>query len=154
MAKKKKKTFLVSKYFYWLRYRIGEYCLRGFVSILPWIPRRLVQLFTSAGARLTFALLWKYRKRMEENLSMAMGAEFIMREKGQAVVWRAWRNFAQGVYETTCTMHSPKEKICAAVAFEGEGHLQQALARGKGVIALSAHLGNFTMIGARVAAAG
>ena len=91
---------------------------------------------------------------MEENLSMAMGAEFIMREKGQAVVWRAWRNFAQGVYETTCTVHSSKEKICAAVAFEGEGHLQQALARGKGVVALSAHLGNFTMIGARLAAAG
>lgn len=151
---KKKERFPVRKFFYRLRYRIGEYCLRGFVSILPWIPRRLVQLFTSAVARLTFALLWKYRKRMEENLSMAMGAEFITRERRRAVVWRAWRNFAQGMYETTCTVHSSKEKICAAVAFEGEGHLQQALARGKGVIALSAHLGNFTMIGARLAAAG
>ncbi len=154
MAEKKKKTFLVRKFFYGLRYRIGEYCLRGFVAILPWIPRRVILLFTSAVARLTFALLWKYRKRMEENLSMAMGGEFTTREKRRAVVWKAWRNFAQGVYETTCTLHSSKEKICSAVAFEGEEHLQQALAREKGVIALSAHLGNFTMIGARLAAGG
>jgi len=98
---KKKERFPVRQFLYRLRYRIGEYCLRGFVSILPWIPRRLVQLFTLAVARLTFALLWKYRRRMEENLSMAMGAEFITRERRQAVVWRAWRNFAQGMYETT-----------------------------------------------------
>ena len=37
---------------------------------------------------------------------------------------------------------------------EGEEHLKRALAKGKGVIALSAHLGAFTMIGARLAAAG
>ena len=40
------------------------------------------------------------------------------------------------------------------VAVEGEEHLARALAKGKGVVALSAHLGNFAMIGARVAAAG
>ena len=37
---------------------------------------------------------------------------------------------------------------------EGEEHLKRALAKGKGVIALSAHLGAFTMIGGRLAAAG
>jgi len=111
-------------------------------------------LFTSAAARLTFATLWKYRRRMEENLFMGMGEEFITREKRQAVVWKAWRNFAQGVCETTCALHSSKEKIYSAVAFEGEEHLRRALERRKGVIALSAHLGNFTMIGARLAAAG
>jgi KDO2-lipid IV(A) lauroyltransferase len=44
--------------------------------------------------------------------------------------------------------------ICASVPIEGEKYLQQALKKGKGVIALGAHLGNFTMIGPRVAAAG
>jgi KDO2-lipid IV(A) lauroyltransferase len=37
---------------------------------------------------------------------------------------------------------------------EGEEHLKCALAKGKGVIALSAHLGAFTLIGARLAAGG
>lgn len=151
---KKKKRLLRGKFLYWLRYRVGEYCLRGFVALLPWIPRRLIMLLTAAAARLTFFLLWRYRQRMEENLSAAMGQEFRTPESRRAVAWKAWRNFAQGVYETTCTLHSSKEKICAEVAMEGEAHLQGALARGKGVIALSAHLGNFTIIGTRLAAAG
>ncbi len=41
-----------------------------------------------------------------------------------------------------------------AVTIEGEEHLKQALSRGKGAIALSAHLGNFTLIGSRLAADG
>lgn len=154
MAKKKKQRFPVRKFFYWLRYRTGEYCLRGFVAILPWIPRRLILLLTSAAARLTFAILWKYRKRMEENLAAAMGEEFATQAGRKAVVWRAWRNFAQGVYETTCALHRSKGEIRSNVAIQGEEHLQRALVRGKGVVALSAHLGNFTMIGARLAAAG
>ena len=149
-----RKQFLLGKFLYGLRYRMGEYCLRGFVAILPWIPRRPVLLFTSAASRLTFLVLWKYRRRMEENLSMAMGGEFRTRERRDAVVWRAWRNFAQGVYETTCAVYDSKEDICSAVAVEGEEHLRRALERGRGVIALSAHLGNFTMIGTRLAAAG
>lgn len=149
-----RKQFLLGKFLYGLRYRMGEYCLRGFVAILPWIPRRPVLLFTSAASRLTFLVLWKYRRRMEENLSMAMGGEFRTRERRDAVVWRAWRNFAQGVYETTCAVYDSKEDICSAVAVEGEEHLRRALKQGRGVIALSAHLGNFTMIGTRLAAAG
>lgn len=149
-----RKQFLLGKFLYGLRYRMGEYCLRGFVAILPWIPRRPVLLFTSAASRLTFLILWKYRRRMEENLSMAMGEEFRTRERRDAVVWRAWRNFAQGVYETTCAVYDSREDICSAVAVEGEEHLRRALERGRGVIALSAHLGNFTMIGTRLAAAG
>ncbi len=151
---KKKKRLPIREFLYGLRYRIGEYCLRGFVLVLPRIPQRLLLLFTSAAARLTFAILWKYRIRMEENLSMAMGREFSTAEKRRAIVRMAWRNFAQGVYETACTLHTSKEKICSTVVIQGEEHLRRALEREKGVIALSAHLGNFTMIGPRLAAAG
>src|SRR3989338_5595846 len=152
MAKKKKRY--IGKFFYWLRYRIGEYCLRGFVALLPGIPRRVIVRFVSLAARLTFLLLWRFRKRAYENLSMVMGKEFHTREGRETIAWKAWRNFAQGVYETTCAVYDSKEDICSAVAVEGEEHLRRALERGRGVIALSAHLGNFTMIGTRLAAAG
>jgi KDO2-lipid IV(A) lauroyltransferase len=149
-----KDRFPFKKFLFWLRYRTGEYCLRGFIFVLPRIPHRLLVLFTSAAARLTFAILWRYRKRMEENVSLAMSEEFLTEERRRTVVRMAWRNFARGVYETACALYTSREMICASVAIQGEEYLKQALARGNGVIALSAHLGNFTMIGPRLAAAG
>jgi KDO2-lipid IV(A) lauroyltransferase len=70
------------------------------------------------------------------------------------LIWQAWKNFARGVLETCAVMHLSKETIVSTITMEGEEHLKRALARGKGVLALSAHLGAFTMIGARVAAGG
>ncbi|MGH7766178.1 MAG: lysophospholipid acyltransferase family protein [Candidatus Binatia bacterium] len=139
----------------WLRYRGAEYSCRCFVRALPWMPERSVNFLASALSRFTFAILWKYRSRMEQNLALALGEELPSREQRQEVIRRVWRNFAQGVLETLPLLHSPKnEKVIASVAIAGEEHLKRALAKGKGVIALSAHLGNFMMIGIRLAAAG
>jgi KDO2-lipid IV(A) lauroyltransferase len=151
--RKRRRSRLV-QFLYDLRYRIGEFAVRGFVAGLPLIPDRLLVFLTVCSARLTFALLWKYRARMEENLALALGREFCEPAERKALVWRAWKNFARGVLDTTAVMHFPREKIIAAVALEGEEHLRRALEKGRGVLALSAHLGSFTMIGARLAAGG
>jgi KDO2-lipid IV(A) lauroyltransferase len=139
---------------YWLRYRIAEYSLRGFVAAFPRIPERLLFAFASLGERLSFALLWRYRIRMEANLTMAMAEEFRTSAERKILVRKAWRNFSQGFLETSRAMYLSKEEILSMVTLEGEDHLKRALAKKKGVIALSAHLGNFTMIGIRLAAAG
>jgi KDO2-lipid IV(A) lauroyltransferase len=139
---------------YWLRYRTGEYCVNGFVAVLPWIPQSVLTGFTKMGAHLTFHLLREYPKRMEKNLSLVMGEEFPTRKERKALVRRAWINFAQGIQETATAIGAPKVKILSTVTFEGQEHLKPALERKKGVIGLSAHLGNFTLIGARLAAEG
>ena len=85
---------------------------------------------------------------------MAMGEELPSPEERKALIRRAWRNFGQGILETGVAMNATKEQVLSAVSIEGEEYLKRALAKGKGVIALSAHLGNFMMIGIRLAAAG
>ena len=136
------------------RYRVGEYSLRGFVELLPRLPAGAVSALASAASRATFRMLWRYRSRMERNLELAMGRELPARKQRMAVVRRAWRNFAQCILETTRLMHEPKDRIVAEVEIDGEEHLKSALAKNKGVIALSAHLGNFTILGPRLAADG
>jgi len=111
-------------------------------------------LYMSIMARLTFALLWKYRVRMEENIAIGIGDEISEPAARKALVWRAWKNFAQGILDTAHVTHWSKEKILATITLKGEDNLKQALAKSKGVLALSAHLGNFTLIGGRLAAAG
>jgi len=146
--------FPFKKFLYWLLYRIAEYCLRAIIFLVPRIPHRLLVLITSATVRLTFAILWPYRKLMEENVSMALSDQFLPVERRKTVARMAWRNFVQGLYETACALYTSRDMICASVAIEGEEHLKRALEKGKGVIAFGAHLGNFTMIAPRLAAAG
>lgn len=141
-------------FFYWLRYRIGEFFLRGFIRVFPRVPSRLMLAFTAFVSRLTLVLLWKYRRRMEENVAAGMAEAFPTSEERRRLVRSAWDHFARGVYETIAVVHSSPEKVCSAIDVQGEEFLKQALNKGKGVIALSAHLGNFTLIGARLAAAG
>jgi len=124
------------------------------VTLLPWVPYRLLVAYTSFNAWVTFGLLWQYRNRMVENVGMALSDQFPTLEQRKALAWRAWQNFARGILDTSAILHFPKQKIIDTVSLEGEEHLRSALAKGKGVLALSAHLGSFTLIGARLAAGG
>ena len=139
---------------YNFRYRCGEQALRSFVHILPYIPNGMTRGFTRLMARATFIFMRGYRKRMAENIESVLGQEIPDPRERQKLAWRAWLNFAQGVLETARVMYFSREKIISTVVLEGEEHIQRALEKGKGVLALSAHLGSFTLIGARLAASG
>ncbi|MDP2606762.1 MAG: lysophospholipid acyltransferase family protein [Deltaproteobacteria bacterium] len=152
--RRKRKRSRLAQFRYASRYRVGEYAVRGFIAVSPLIPYGLLLRFTNLFAWVAFGVLRTYRTRMEENLVAALGEEIRAPNERKALVWRAWKNFARGVLDTTAVMHFSREKILATVAVEGEEHLERALGKGRGVLALSAHLGSFTMIGARLAAGG
>jgi len=153
MRKTKRRRSESRRLLYRLRYRLGEQVLRWFIQSLPYLPPRLVFAFTRFMARVAFIVLSGYRKRMHENIASVFGDEFSEPER-KALVWAAWLSFARGVLDTTQVMHYSREQILSAVKLEGEDHIKRALEHGKGVLALSAHLGSFTMIGARLAAGG
>jgi KDO2-lipid IV(A) lauroyltransferase len=143
-----------AEFFHSLRYRAGEYALRSFLLLLPWIPYRWLETFTSTMAQFAFLVLWKYRTRMEESIAKAFGDRMSDPVERLALMRRAWKNFARGVLDTMVIMHKLPAQVIDVVAVDGEEHLKRALSKGNGVIALSAHLGAFTLIGARLAAAG
>jgi len=146
--------FPFKKFLYWSLYRTAEYCLRAIIFLVPRIPDRLLDSIRWVTVHVTFAILWPYRNLMEENISMALGDESLPGERRRSLARTAWKNFVHGLYETARTLYTSKETTCASVAIKGEEYLQRALKKGKGAIALGVHLGNFTMIGSRLAAAG
>ena len=149
----KKRRSTARRVFYGLRYRVGAHALRSFVQILPILPRRLVLGYTRLMAGITYVLFWNYRKRMQENVALVFANELSERER-KALVRTVWLSFTRGVLETIEALHYSKERILSLVKLEGEEHVQRALEQGQGVLALSAHLGSFTMIGPRLAAGG
>ena len=142
------------RFLQWIRYRIGEAFLRGFIALLPWLPKRFFSVLTRLGSLLAYYVLWKYPRRMEENILAVMEKEFPSRRERRELVRKAWSNFALGVHETTCSLNISQEDLRRSVAMEGEEHLIRALERKNGIVALSAHMGNFTLIGAYLAAKG
>ena len=153
-GRRSKKRSALNRFFYRLRYGLGAYALRVFILVLGRLPDHMLVSAATFWAWITYKLLWRYRIRMEENIATVAGDRFPHEAQRKAMVWRIWKNFLLGLFEAGASIDSPKEAIIAKVRVEGEQHLRDALAQRKGVLALSAHLGNFAMIGARLAAAG
>lgn len=153
-TKNKGKRSRLGQALYAVRYRIGEYALRGTMAVLHGLPNRFLDFYAQFLASLSFVFLRGYRSRMEENVALTLGEQLPTEQSRKDLVWRAWLNFARGVSDTIRVMLLSKQEIISLVELQGDEHIKRALGKGKGVIALSAHLGSFTMIGARLAAAG
>jgi KDO2-lipid IV(A) lauroyltransferase len=153
-GRRSKKPSAVRQFFYRLRYGLGAYVLRVFILVLGRLPDGMVVSAATFWAGITHTLLWRYRIRMEQNIATAAGDRFPDKATRKAMVWRVWKSFMRALFEAGALIHYPKEAIIAKIRVEGEQDLRDALAQRKGVLALSAHLGNFAIIGARLAAAG
>jgi lauroyl/myristoyl acyltransferase len=65
----------------------------------------------------------------------------------QALTRQVCVSIAKGHYELFRVSRLTLEEVRGLVQIEGFDHLEQALARGKGVIAVTAHLGNMDLVG-------
>jgi predicted LPLAT superfamily acyltransferase len=114
-----------------------------------------VVFFSKIVGTLTFYLYKKYRERVIGNLSLAFGNEKDSKEI-RRLAKEIFYHFTLTPLETVYLAANgiPFEHFLLNIKIEGKEHLDAALARGKGVIALGAHLGSFTLLGTRLAIEG
>lgn len=111
----------------------------------------------SAALRLGMLLGWMvwfidrgHRKIANENLLRAL-PDLKARERGQ-IVFDVYKNLGLSLAEWGHNQGLSREALLKRVAFEGFEHADHGLAKGKGVLIVVAHLGNWEMAGAVVAA--
>jgi Kdo2-lipid IVA lauroyltransferase/acyltransferase len=121
--------------------------------VIRLVPRRLLVAVFRTMADAGFYLSRGFRERSARNLSLALGDQLNAREVSDAVRGSV-RNFLRDFLELGFAVESGLDEIRAEIPAGGLEHLRAALAKGKGVIALSAHLGNFLLLGTRLAAEG
>ncbi len=135
-------------------YFVGVYLtIIGGIWILRLLPRRAVLRCSDYLADFGFYLFHGFRKRSVKNLSMALGMGLDKKETNE-VVRNSLRNFARDVVEIGYAISLAPNELQQEISVEGKEHLEKALAKGKGVIVLSAHLGNFFLVGTRLALEG
>lgn len=130
----------------WAGLRAGSLMVRIF-------PGRLLFSASDRLADLALYLFRGFRRRSTQNLSVAFGEKLDGREI-QQTVQSSLRNFFRDFVEIGIALESSPEELRAQIDIVGHENLEAALAKGKGVIALSAHLGNFFLAGTRLAVEG
>ena len=142
-----------------MRDGVGDFLLNALLTFsLPIFrrlsPKGLVFIAKIMGA-VTFHLVKKYRERVISNLSVAFGKEKKMDEI-KRLAKEVFSHFTLTLLESVYLIANvfPFERFILKIKIKGKEHLEMALAKRKGVIALGGHLGAFTLLGTRLAVEG
>lgn len=115
------------------------------------LPVRWADAATVAIARVAFVAGLPHRRHLEANLAR------LMRRRGRAVrekAREAFVNFGLSFTDFLRLGHLRRDAIAGAVEVHGREHLEAARRSGRGVILLSAHVGNWELGAAYLAATG
>lgn len=129
----------------------GTYRLLGALTG-PLPPRAGYALARRAGP-LLYAHSPGLTRALSHNIRHVLGPEASEAEV-QAVVRQMCVNIAKGHYDLFHLSRLTPDQIKDMTQVEGKEHFEQALARGKGVIVVTAHLGNVDVMGQLPAAYG
>jgi len=141
--------WILEKMVYWAT-RFGFKAGRFAVKIFP---RRWLFLLSDFLADVGFVFFRGFRLKSISNIGTALSAHNDL-GMARATARRSLRNFFRACVEIAVALESSDERLCSEMPIVGKELLDAALAKGNGVIVLSAHLGNFFLVGTRLAIAG
>ncbi len=117
------------------------------------LPRKTALNLGVLLAGLLFLLSRREKARAFSNLSMAFGTE--KSPRGILRICRlCFENLGKGLMEVLQFPRLNSENLGRLVSFEGKQNIDEALNKGKGVIVLTAHFGNWELLGASLALLG
>lgn len=122
---------------------------RGFRA-LQWVmerlPRALAYALAIVVARVAYRLARGARSALEGNLRAALPEA--SESQIQEISWRNFRNHSKAYADLMQLPRARVEELRALLRIEGQEHLDAALARGKGVLVVSAHMGSWEVAAA------
>ena len=116
-------------------------------------PRHWLFGLADGLASLGYLLFKGFRARSTENIATAFH-EQLSETAVRSIARRSLRNFFRDCVEIGVVLESSDEEVRDQVPIIGKEYLDAALEKGSGVFVLSAHLGNFFLLGTRLALEG
>ncbi len=123
------------------------YAIAGFMTLLG--HQQTLALGKKLGDMLYY-FSTRIKAKVFHNLKLAYGDEIIARDM-EKLARTVLQNFCQNWTELFFTAGPLTGIVLDRITIEGRENLDKALSRGKGVIAISAHLGNYPLIGTKLA---
>lgn len=133
-----------------LKRRLGWYAIKGIISLNGILPLNLSYFVGKTLGSIAYLCVRRHRKIALGSLSIAFPDKSLKENK------KIVRNFfifmAQGTFELLHFLKNPAE--LGNTRIQGQKHLDEALKKKRGVILLTAHLGNFPLMSLKLAKAG
>ena len=136
-----------------IRYFLGRRAIRIFFFIPHIIPFSWALSFSKILVNMVYHIPGIYRRQALTNLKLFFGKNKSYREI-KDIARNVSMEATKGFFELAYAVSPRQEELYSSIEIEGIEHLDAALERGKGVIALSAHLGNFTIMGGKLVSEG
>ena len=122
------------------------------LKLIGLVPRKLAQRMADLLGRILFSVVKKHRRIAIGNLTYAFGHEKQPQEI-EKIARQVFINLVKVVFEVGWSLHLKESQFAEYFKIDGYHHIKNAFEKGKGVLALTAHFGNWellTVIGAMI----
>ncbi|MCK5187467.1 MAG: lysophospholipid acyltransferase family protein [Deltaproteobacteria bacterium] len=145
MGRRDKKPYLRKRILYFC----GRIWARFAIRLAKWLPLKYLHFVAGIFGKIGFYLMKKRRQIAYHNLQIAFGNSKTKSECDE-IVKTIFRDTAKNVLEVAKLAYTDPAFLRELISIDGLEYLDNALSQGKGVVALSAHMGNFPIIGPRL----
>ena len=135
------------------RYFIGLRIIKLLFSLPSFLPLAWALSLSKIIVKIGSPFAGEYRRQALENLKLYYGNEKSSSEI-KMMVEEIGIDATKGAFETIYSVSPRHDEVYSKIAVEGKEHLDAALDRGNGAIVISAHLGNFAVMGGKLMAEG
>ena len=130
-----------------LKNHLIYYSAQLIIAILLFLPMQLVSILGKLFGGLVFVLSKNERQKTLESISTAYSVQMSEIER-KRLAQSVWVSLGQNLFEVIRQLNWTREEITSQVArVKGLEHFEEALKRGKGLFVVTAHLGNWELLG-------
>lgn len=136
-----------------LRHNVEYYLTRSGVAIANLMSDSMADSFAAAMGRLGYSLLASRRRVARDNIRQALGPS-LNDNQIDSITKKVFQSVTRSFIETARFGRIGPEGVRRIVSGDGEKYLKQAREHGKGALLLTAHFGNWELLGGWVASMG
>lgn len=125
-----------------LRYFFEALIVRSLARFTPLIPRHVLMSFARVTGALAWLADWRGRETAMENLRVAFGSRYTIRER-RHIVRRSYQNFARTFADLFWFPGHSADELRTLIDIEDVDERAIAAEREKGAVYVTSHFGNF-----------
>ena len=127
--------------------------IKLFVILLGILPKQMLKFFSDLFGLIWYTIDKRHRNVVLENINFAY-PEKLSSKQGQRFVKKIFKHIAGILFEVIWSYSKTRDELFQCFTIKGLDHLENARKKGKGVLCLTCHMGNFELLVVAIAKTG